>query len=600
MKRIFLLITLFICAIAGFSQKNTADMEQMRKLVMAHSAIANLYVDEVDEAKIVEASIKAMLKELDPHSTYLTAKEVEKMNEPLQGNFEGIGVQFNIVDDTLFVIQTVSKGPSEKVGILPGDRIVTVNDTAIAGVKMSREEIVKRLRGPKDSVVELGVVRRGNKEQLIFRVTRDKIPVNTLDAAYMIAPKVGYIKISSFGATTHEEFSKALAQLKEEKMVHLILDLQGNGGGYLKAAVDMANDFFDPYEEVLDTMYDALILAMTLGIDVSDTIMLLSDACNIWGKYLCDTCSYTQQNSIDSGEGICACNTTDNSGKGTNCYYRIRTENGKVAKDQPHCRLVGTVGNKEEVWHEWIDANSGITGTTQVACASDAIDNISIFRGRRKKTSVDIDTLRDFINQDAYGTCRTPKNPDDFNVLEDCGAKFCNVDPKNDTQRYKQLRQAFSTKKLPAQTLTGSAVNRLCFRDERDFNNLDGGGSSNNETNTIFERNAQRMYCGYYENETDCSKAPYDCIWNNKKCIPSIMAPITGLTLKKGDNIPTILPPKSITKVNAVPNVQEDLQSLTSYQECIEKATAAFKPNDPSATDNSASEAIDFCNEWYK
>lgn len=253
MKRIFLLITLFICAIAGFSQKNTADMEQMRKLVMAHSAIANLYVDEVDEAKIVEASIKAMLKELDPHSTYLTAKEVEKMNEPLQGNFEGIGVQFNIVDDTLFVIQTVSMGPSEKVGILPGDRIVTVNDTAIAGVKMSREEIVKRLRGPKDSVVELGVVRRGSKEQLMFRVTRDKIPVNTLDAAYMIAPKVGYIKISSFGATTHEEFSKALAQLKEEKMVHLILDLQGNGGGYLKAAVDMANDFLQTGQQIVYT-----------------------------------------------------------------------------------------------------------------------------------------------------------------------------------------------------------------------------------------------------------------------------------------------------------------------------------------------------------
>ena len=253
MKRASLFFILVVFCVTGFSQNNAADMGQVRKLVMAHSAIANLYVDEVDEPKLVEAGIKAMLKELDPHSTYLTAKEVEKMNEPLQGNFEGIGVQFNMADDTLFVIQTVSKGPSEKVGILPGDRIVTVNDTAIAGVKMPRDEIMKRLRGPKGSVVQLGIVRRGIDEQLVFLVTRDKIPVHTLDAAYMIVPKVGYIKISSFGATTHEEFSKALAKLKKEKMQYLILDLQGNGGGYLKAAVDMANDFLHEGQQIVYT-----------------------------------------------------------------------------------------------------------------------------------------------------------------------------------------------------------------------------------------------------------------------------------------------------------------------------------------------------------
>ncbi len=253
MKRILPFIIILACAFMTTAQNNNADMEQVRKLVLSHSAIANLYVDEVNEGKVVEAAIRAMLKELDPHSTYLTAKEVEKMNEPLQGNFEGIGVQFNMADDTLFVIQTVSKGPSEKVGILPGDRIVTVNDTAIAGVKMPRDEIMKRLRGPKDSMVELGIVRRGYDELLTFRVTRDKIPVNTLDAAYMIAPKVGYIKISSFGATTHQEFSDALATLRKEKMQHLILDLQGNGGGYLKAAVDMASDFLQPGQQVVYT-----------------------------------------------------------------------------------------------------------------------------------------------------------------------------------------------------------------------------------------------------------------------------------------------------------------------------------------------------------
>ena len=253
MRRIALTIAIAIYAFACMAQGDKADMAQVRKLVLSHSAIVNLYVDGVDEQKMVETGIKAMLKELDPHSTYLTAKEVEKMNEPLQGNFEGIGVQFNMADDTLFVIQTVSKGPSEKVGILPGDRIVTVNDTAIAGVKMARDEIMKRLRGPKGTVVCLGVVRRGYAEPLVFNVTRDKIPVNTLDAAYMIAPKVGYIKISSFGATTHQEFSDALQQLKKEKMQHIILDLQGNGGGYLKAAVDMANDFLKEGQQIVYT-----------------------------------------------------------------------------------------------------------------------------------------------------------------------------------------------------------------------------------------------------------------------------------------------------------------------------------------------------------
>ena len=253
MKRIFLLSLTAISLFAGMAQTNNAGMEQVRKLVLTHSAITNLYVDEIDENKLVESAVRAMLKELDPHSTYLTAKEVEKMNEPLQGNFEGIGVQFNMADDTLFVIQTVSKGPSEKVGILPGDRIVTVNDTAIAGVKMERNEIMKRLRGPKGSIVCLGIVRRGVNETMTFNVVRDKIPVNTLDAAYMIAPKVGYIKISSFGATTHEEFSEALKKLKQEKMKHLILDLQGNGGGYLKAAVDMANDFLQGGQQIVYT-----------------------------------------------------------------------------------------------------------------------------------------------------------------------------------------------------------------------------------------------------------------------------------------------------------------------------------------------------------
>ena len=201
----------------------------MRKLQYAEVAITNLYVDSVDEKKLVEDAIRGMIDKLDPHSSYLTPKEVKSLNEPLNGNFEGIGVQFNMIEDTLLVIQPVTNGPSERVGIIAGDRIVSVNDSAIAGVKMSKEEIMKRLRGPKGTKVHLGIVRQGIKDLLKFTVVRDKIPVKSIDATYMIRPGIGYIRIGSFGATTHQEFVESLNKLKAEGMQHLILDLQENG-----------------------------------------------------------------------------------------------------------------------------------------------------------------------------------------------------------------------------------------------------------------------------------------------------------------------------------------------------------------------------------
>lgn len=224
-------------------QLNFGYNSPMRKIVLAEMAITNLYVDSVDEKKLVEDGIRGMIEQLDPHSSYSTAKETKEMNEPLQGSFEGIGVQFNMVKDTLLVIQPVVNGPSERVGILAGDRIVSVNDTAIAGVKMSKEDIMKRLRGAKGSKVRLGIVRRGIAGILKFTVVRDKIPVKTLDAAYMIRPHVGYIRIGSFGVTTYNEFMKAVETLKASGMKDLILDLQENGGGYLMAAVQIANEF---------------------------------------------------------------------------------------------------------------------------------------------------------------------------------------------------------------------------------------------------------------------------------------------------------------------------------------------------------------------
>ena len=222
---------------------NLGSDSPMRKLQIAEMAITNLYVDSVDEKKLVEDGIRGMIEKLDPHSSYSTAKETKQMNEPLQGSFEGIGVQFNMVQDTLLVIQPIVNGPSERVGILAGDRIVSVNDTAIAGVKMSKEDIMKWLRGVKGSKVKLGIVRRGIAGTLKFTVIRDKIPVKTLDAAYMIRPQVGYIRIGNFGLTTYNEFMDAVEGLKVLGMKDLILDLQENGGGYLMAAVQIANEF---------------------------------------------------------------------------------------------------------------------------------------------------------------------------------------------------------------------------------------------------------------------------------------------------------------------------------------------------------------------
>ena len=235
------------------AQRASFNAEALRKLQIAEMAITNLYVDSVDERKLVEDGIRGMIEKLDPHSSYSTPKEVKEMNEPLQGNFEGIGVQFNMVEDTLLVIQPVSGGPSERKGIMAGDRIVSVNDTAIAGVKMSKEEIMKRLRGPKGTRVDLGVVRRGISDTLRFEIIRDKIPVKSIDATYMLRKDVGYIRIGNFGATTPDEFVESLKKLKKQGMKTLVLDLQENGGGYLHAAVEIANQLLHENDLIVYT-----------------------------------------------------------------------------------------------------------------------------------------------------------------------------------------------------------------------------------------------------------------------------------------------------------------------------------------------------------
>ena len=255
MKKTTLIALMLVATVSATAQIQVSlgDGSALRKLQLAEIYINNLYVDSVDETLLVEDAIRGMLEKLDPHSSYATAEEVKALNEPLDGNFDGIGVQFNIIDDTLLVIQPVSGGPSEKVGIVAGDRIVSVNDTAIAGVKMSKEEMMRRLRGPKGTTAVLGIVRHGIDDKLEFSVVRDKIPVKSLDAYYMIRPGIGYIRIGNFGSTTHGEFKEALQTLIAEGMEDLIIDLQTNSGGYLQAAVDISDELLQANDLIVYT-----------------------------------------------------------------------------------------------------------------------------------------------------------------------------------------------------------------------------------------------------------------------------------------------------------------------------------------------------------
>ena len=253
MKRFFLAVIAFCSLLAVQAQSFTINPEMVRKVQAAEFFISHFYVDSLSEGKVVDSAIEGMLKQLDPHSTYIKAKDVERSVENLNGSFEGIGVQFNMIEDTLVVIQPVSGGPSERKGIIAGDRIVLVNDTAIAGVKMSRDEIMRRLRGPKGSKVRLGIIREGVKGINEFVIVRDKIPVHTLDAFYMVDNKTGYVKLSSFGQTTHDEFMTAVNSMKEKGMTRLVLDLQGNGGGYLQSAVEVSNEFLPEGEMIVYT-----------------------------------------------------------------------------------------------------------------------------------------------------------------------------------------------------------------------------------------------------------------------------------------------------------------------------------------------------------
>ena len=251
MKKIFFFLLFLALTPVLFAQGFSSF--QQRKLTNALTAISNLYVDSINDKKIVENTLEAILKELDPHSLYIPKEEVDRVNEPLEGSFEGVGIQFQIMEDTLLVIQTISGCPAEKVGVLPGDRIIYIDNDLVAGVKMQNSDIFKRLRGQKGTEVTVKIRRGGVKELLEFKIIRDKIPLYSVDASYMIGKDIGYIKINNFGNSTVQEFEKAFNTLKGKGMTKLILSLQGNGGGYLNAAIQLADEFLSANKLIVYT-----------------------------------------------------------------------------------------------------------------------------------------------------------------------------------------------------------------------------------------------------------------------------------------------------------------------------------------------------------
>ena len=247
----FLLATRSTQSLLGNISDKIDKKAETHKVTELLNIIDRAYVDTIDIANINEAVIITALNQLDPHSSYIPKEDLEAANEQLEGSFSGIGVQFNIQEDTIYIVDVISGGPSERAGLLPGDRIIEVNDTLFVGKNINNEKVFKKLRGPKGSEVRLGIARRSTPETLYFDITREDIPVHSVDISYMITPTTGFIAVNSFGANTYSEFLTGLAKLKSQGMKNLIVDLRGNSGGYLDAAVNMINEFLERGELIV-------------------------------------------------------------------------------------------------------------------------------------------------------------------------------------------------------------------------------------------------------------------------------------------------------------------------------------------------------------
>ncbi len=246
MKRSFVLTAVLVAAMLMLPARTHSQVlsEGTFKIARTFGLVEAFYVDTANMDLLTEKAIVEILKNLDPHSTYISAKDVKEMNEPLLGNFDGIGVQFNLLRDTIIIIEPITGGPSEKIGIRAGDRILTIDNEKVTGVKMTTAGVRKRLMGPKGTKVNVTILRRGVDSPLEFTITRDKIPIFSLDASYMLDDQTGYVRLNKFAATTEKEFTEAVEKLKQKNMQNLILDLRGNGGGYMLAATAIAEKFF--------------------------------------------------------------------------------------------------------------------------------------------------------------------------------------------------------------------------------------------------------------------------------------------------------------------------------------------------------------------
>ena len=237
---------------AAWSQ--SADFEEQgQKFNTLLYYMDQLYVEDTDMESLVETAIVNMLEEMDPHSVYIPAEELQAADEPLNGNFEGVGIQFNIFRDTIMVVSPISGGPSEKLGIMAGDRIVTVDGEVVAGTGVTNKDVQRLLKGPKGTLVTVGIKRGNDPELLTFEIIRDKIPIFSVDASFMVAPGIGYVKVNRFSKSTMSELYKAFAKLQQEGMEDLILDLQGNGGGMLRTAIQMADEFLSEQKLIVYT-----------------------------------------------------------------------------------------------------------------------------------------------------------------------------------------------------------------------------------------------------------------------------------------------------------------------------------------------------------
>ena len=242
-SRSLLALAFLVClsATQGFSQ-STEVIKGAQKFERFLDFLDDKYLESVNVDSLVEQAIITVLEDLDPHSNYFSAKDLEEANEPLVGNFEGIGIQFNILKDTILVLSTISGGPSEKVGLQAGDKIINVDNENVAGIGIKNQGVMELLRGPKGTDVTVGIERAGRKKLIDFTITRDKIPLFSVDAGYMADPQTGYIKVNRFAASTADEFREDLNKLKAEGMKNLIIDFRGNSGGYLNTAMEIGNE----------------------------------------------------------------------------------------------------------------------------------------------------------------------------------------------------------------------------------------------------------------------------------------------------------------------------------------------------------------------